>query len=80
MYRVLADSQGNVPIADRENRQIRSGVAAGILRVVAGNRIAGFSGDGGLATRASLNFPVPSRWMPFVRSLSRTPATTACAA
>ena len=33
------------------------GQAQGIITTVAGNGVGGFSGDGGLATTASLNFP-----------------------
>ena len=57
IYQVLADPQGNVLIVDRENHQIVQVSTLGILKVIAGNGIAGFSGDGGPATRASLNFP-----------------------
>ena len=57
MYQVLPDGQGNVLIADRTNHQVVQVSAGGILTIVAGNGIDGFSGDGGPATRASLSFP-----------------------
>jgi sugar lactone lactonase YvrE len=45
-------------IADVSNQRIRRVVlSTGIITTVAGNGIAGYSGDGGLATQASLNFP-----------------------
>lgn len=44
--------------ADRDNNRIRRIDAAGIITTVAGNGIAGYGGDGGLATEASLNHPI----------------------
>jgi hypothetical protein len=57
IYQVLCDPQGNVLVADRTNHQVVRITPSGTLRVIAGNGIAGFSGDGGPATRASLSFP-----------------------
>src|SRR5687767_4276472 len=57
MYQVLADPQGNVFVADRTNHLIVRIAPSGILGIVAGNGIDGYSGDGGPATRASLSFP-----------------------
>jgi len=55
---VALDSSGNLYIADFANHRIRRVVAgSGIIITVAGNGTAGFGGDGGAATAASLNFP-----------------------
>jgi trimeric autotransporter adhesin len=55
---VAADSFGNLYIADTSDNRIRKLVlATGIITTVAGNGPAGFSGDGGSATAASLNGP-----------------------
>jgi sugar lactone lactonase YvrE len=55
---VTADSSGNLYIADTLNQRIRKVAAAtGIIITVAGNGSQGFSGDGGTATSASLNYP-----------------------
>jgi sugar lactone lactonase YvrE len=51
------DSKGNLYIADRENHRVRKVNRKGIITTVAGNGTAGFSGDGGPATQASLNLP-----------------------
>lgn len=51
------DSKGNLYIADRENHRVRKVDTKGIITTVAGNGTAGFSGDGGPATQASLNLP-----------------------
>jgi sugar lactone lactonase YvrE len=55
---VALGGAGNLFIADRDNRRIRRVDSSGIITTVAGNGLSGFSGDGGLATSASLNFPV----------------------
>jgi uncharacterized protein (TIGR03437 family) len=57
IYHVIADAQGAALVADRTNHQVVRISPAGILTVIAGNGIDGFSGDGGPATRASLSFP-----------------------
>jgi hypothetical protein len=51
------DSAGNLFIADSGNHVIRKVNAAGIIRTIAGNGTAGFSGDNGQAKKAQLNFP-----------------------
>jgi sugar lactone lactonase YvrE len=48
------DSAGNVYIADSENNRVRQ-VSRGVITTVAGNGMAGFSGDNGLATSAALS-------------------------
>lgn len=51
------DKKGNLYIADRENHRIRKVDAKGVITTFAGNGTAGFSGDGGPATQASLHLP-----------------------
>ncbi|MGO9095116.1 MAG: BACON domain-containing protein, partial [Bryobacteraceae bacterium] len=53
-FGVTVDSAGNLFIFDTFNQRIRK-VSAGTIATVAGNGLAGYSGDGGPATRASLN-------------------------
>jgi uncharacterized repeat protein (TIGR01451 family) len=50
-------SDGGFLVADTANNRIREVFANGTITTVAGNGIAGFSGDGGLATSAELNAP-----------------------
>lgn len=54
---VAADESGNLFIADVYNNCIRKISTNGIISTVAGNGEAGFYGDGGAATNASLNGP-----------------------
>jgi Abnormal spindle-like microcephaly-assoc'd, ASPM-SPD-2-Hydin/Cep192 domain 4/NHL repeat len=55
---VVTDSSGNIFFADAGNNVIREVVAAtGNIQTIAGNGTAGYSGDGGPATSATLNFP-----------------------
>jgi sugar lactone lactonase YvrE len=55
---IFVDTSGNLFIADSVNNRVRELVAAtGIIRTVAGTGVAGFSGDGGVATSAQLNRP-----------------------
>jgi uncharacterized protein (TIGR03437 family) len=51
---VAVDSAGNVFVADIDNCLVVKVSPSGILKVVAGNGICGYSGDGGPATAASL--------------------------
>ncbi len=53
---LAVDSSGNLYIADGGNSRVRK-VSGGTITTVAGNGSAGFSGDGGLATSASLYLP-----------------------
>ena len=56
---VAVDGAGNLYIADTQNNAIRKVVAAtGIITTVAGNGAAGYSGDGGPATKAELYSPM----------------------
>ena len=55
---VAVDSAGNLYIADSSNHVVRKVDATSqIISTVAGNGIADFSGDGGLATQAQLDYP-----------------------
>jgi uncharacterized protein (TIGR03437 family) len=53
---VTLDAAGNLFIADSDNNRIRV-VSNGIIRTIAGTGSAGFSGDGGPATAATLSLP-----------------------
>jgi trimeric autotransporter adhesin len=54
---VAADADGDVIFSDCSNRIRRVSSATGVITTVAGNGVAGFSGDGGDATSASLSSP-----------------------
>ncbi|MEO6884070.1 MAG: T9SS type A sorting domain-containing protein [Bacteroidia bacterium] len=53
---VAVDATGNVYISDEGNQRIRKVNTSGIITTIAGNGIQGYSGDGGVATAAELNF------------------------
>jgi sugar lactone lactonase YvrE len=55
--RVAVTADGGFLIADGDNNRVRRVSPAGTITTVAGNGIAGFSSDGGLATAAELNSP-----------------------
>jgi len=55
---IVADGAGNVFISELGGKRVRRiDVATGIITTIAGNGIAGYSGDGGPATAASLSTP-----------------------
>ncbi len=55
---VAVDSSGNIYIADVYNNQIREvNAVTGILTTIAGNGIFAFSGDGGPAKNAEMEYP-----------------------
>jgi sugar lactone lactonase YvrE len=54
---IAVDSSGNLYIADMINNRIRKVTPDGMISTVAGNGTRGFSGDGGQATMAMLNWP-----------------------
>jgi sugar lactone lactonase YvrE len=54
---IAVDPLGNLYIGEQSQQRVRKIDTAGIIRTVAGNGVAGFSGDGGPATAASLNNP-----------------------
>ncbi|MGA7683470.1 MAG: SMP-30/gluconolactonase/LRE family protein [Terriglobales bacterium] len=56
-FGVALDSAGNIYIGDQYNNRVRKvDHATKLISTVAGNGTAGFSGDGGPATAATLNF------------------------
>ena len=57
-YDAAVDIAGNLYIADYSNQRIRKVNTNGIITTVAGNGIAGFSGDGGPAVDAQLWAPI----------------------
>ena len=56
-YGVAIDSDGNIYIPDTENHRIRKVDTEGIMTTFAGTGEEGYSGDGGPATEAELNWP-----------------------
>lgn len=54
---IAVDPAGNVYITDTYNNRVRMVAVSGTMSTVAGNGTAGYSGDGGTASMASLNFP-----------------------
>lgn len=54
---VAVDGAGNIYIADQMNHRIRKVDKDGIISTVAGTGLPGYSGNGGLATRAQLFYP-----------------------
>ncbi len=55
---VALDNAGNLLIADGSNNRVRMvNRSTGIITTIAGNGIAGFTGDGTAATGARLNYP-----------------------
>jgi uncharacterized protein (TIGR03437 family) len=54
---VAVDGAGNLYIADSANNLIRVVTPGGLIATVAGNGIAGYSGDGGQATSAQVGNP-----------------------
>ena len=54
---VAVNATGNLFIADLENSRVRQVDINGIITTVAGNGTNGYSGDGGMATNAEINFP-----------------------
>ena len=54
---VCVDGAGNLYVADKDNHRVRMVDRFGVITTVAGNGEKGFSGNGGLATDASLDLP-----------------------
>jgi len=54
---IALDPSGNLYIADELNHRVRRVTPTGTITTVAGNGVAGFSGDGGPGTSARLNSP-----------------------
>lgn len=55
---LAVDGAGNLYIADAWNDRVRKVSPAGVITTAAGSKVAGFAGDGGPATGASLNNPM----------------------
>jgi sugar lactone lactonase YvrE len=54
---VAADLSGNIYIVDTDNQRVRKVTSSGIISTNAGNGGIGYTGDGGAATSAWLNYP-----------------------
>ena len=54
---LAVDRFGNLYLSDTDNHRVRKVGANGVISVLAGTGTAGFSGDGGVASSASLNLP-----------------------
>ena len=54
---LAVDASGNVYIADAANNRIRKINTSGIITTIAGNGVAGYAGDGGMASAAEINDP-----------------------
>jgi len=54
---IAVDASDDIYIADTDNFVVREVVAAGTIQAFAGNNTLAYSGDGGPATGAALNFP-----------------------
>ena len=55
VHAISGDVSGNIYILDGGNSDVRKVNPANIISTVAGNQVAGFTGDGGIATAASLS-------------------------
>jgi uncharacterized protein (TIGR03437 family) len=55
---LAVDAAGNIYLADQNNNRVRKVDTSGVITTFAGTGVAGFSGDGGLATLAQLNGPL----------------------
>lgn len=56
-YGLTIDKQGNILFVDALNSCVRQVDKSGIISTIAGNGKQGFSGDGAIATQATMNFP-----------------------
>lgn len=58
VYGLCLDAAGNIYFTDYGNQRIRKiDVNTGLVNTIAGNGTTGFSGDGGLAANAQIDFP-----------------------
>lgn len=56
-YQIIFDRNDNLFVADYANHRVRKITPSGKITTIAGNGIGGYSGDGGLATSASMYYP-----------------------
>jgi hypothetical protein len=57
-YGMVLDASANIYIADSGNNRIRKvNASSGVITTIAGTGAVGYTGNGGLATSATLNFP-----------------------
>ncbi len=54
---VVIDPMHNIYISDADNQRIRKIDTAGVIHTIVGNGTPGFTGDGGAATAAEINYP-----------------------
>jgi uncharacterized protein (TIGR03437 family) len=54
---IALDNGGNLYICDQFNMRVREVTTNGIINTIAGTGVEGYSGDGGPATSANLNYP-----------------------
>lgn len=54
---VVTDRAGNTYISDERSHRVRKLTPSGVITTIAGTGLPGYSGDGGPATRATLNGP-----------------------
>jgi len=62
---LTVDPEGNIFIVDQYNQRVRKLGLNGVITTVAGNGVAGFSGDSGYATNASVSQPYDVMLDPF---------------
>ncbi len=55
---VAVDATGNIYIADSQNNRIRKVSTTGLITTIGGRGVGGYTGDGGLATAAEIDYPV----------------------
>jgi DNA-binding beta-propeller fold protein YncE len=77
---IVFDANGNLYLADAGNHRIRRVDKNGIITTVAGTGVAGYSGDGGPATKAQLTYPlglaISSGGLIYVADPNADPTTT----
>ncbi len=54
---IARDSSGNLYVSDTDNNRVRKVDTNGVITTIAGTGVAGYSGNGGVATAAQLNAP-----------------------